>query len=149
MKIPRWNFDKVKGSQEELFQFRQGIVLYRGGTIFGKCRPLHEAIIDHRRADAGGGFDLLLTDLTMPNMSGAELVGLAVWWEIAVFAIGVTLGVGVTWRDLRMTLNGAPVVAEWDPEAGRLTGFLRRPPDPGAYTTLPVTCPSASVVPRR
>jgi hypothetical protein len=45
-------------------------------------------------------------------------------------------GVGVTWRDLRMTLNGAPVVAEWDPEAGRLTGFLRRPPDPGAYTLV-------------
>lgn len=42
-------------------------------------------------------------------------------------------GVGVTWTGLHMHLNGRVVIAEWDPEAGRLTGFLRSPLEPGDY----------------
>ena len=32
-----------------------------------------------------------------------------------------------------MTLNGETVIAEWDPEARRLIGYLREPLDPGEY----------------
>jgi hypothetical protein len=100
-----------------------------------------------------GGWSFEGADTTGPGVS-AELAGLE---DIALFrdvvpprvridpyppGAGVLTariqddGVGVSWRDIRMTLNAAPVVAEWDPEAKRLTGRLRRPPDPGSYTVV-------------
>lgn len=45
-------------------------------------------------------------------------------------------GVGVTWRDIAMTLDGRALVAEWDPEGERLTGHLRRTLDPGKHTVV-------------
>jgi len=42
-------------------------------------------------------------------------------------------GVGVSWTGLSMHLNGRVVVAEWDPEGKRYTGFLRTPLEPGEY----------------
>jgi hypothetical protein len=45
----------------------------------------------------------------------------------------VDQGVGVRWQGVGMTLNDKTVIAEWDPEAGRLTGYLRKPLDPGEY----------------
>jgi hypothetical protein len=42
-------------------------------------------------------------------------------------------GVGVTWSDLIMRLDGRPVIAEWDPDAGRLLGQLRTSLTPGRH----------------
>ncbi len=42
-------------------------------------------------------------------------------------------GSGVTWRGLEMTLDGEPVLAEWDPEAARFTAHLRADPGPGRH----------------
>lgn len=42
-------------------------------------------------------------------------------------------GVGVTWSDLTMRLDGHPVIAEWDADAGRLLGHLRAPVAPGLH----------------
>jgi hypothetical protein len=42
-------------------------------------------------------------------------------------------GVGVTWSDLIMRLDGRPVIAEWDADAGRLLGQLRTSLTPGRH----------------
>ncbi len=42
-------------------------------------------------------------------------------------------GAGVTWRTLEMTLDGEPVLAEWDPEAARFVAHLRADPAPGEH----------------
>ena len=42
-------------------------------------------------------------------------------------------GAGFTWRNLAMQVDGEPVVADWDPEAGRFTGHLRRRLGPGKH----------------
>ena len=42
-------------------------------------------------------------------------------------------GAGVTWRGLTMTLDGAPVIAEWNPEAASFTAHLRRGLEPGRH----------------
>lgn len=42
-------------------------------------------------------------------------------------------GAGVTWKTLRMELDGALVVAEWDPESGMLTGSPFEPLAPGDH----------------
>ncbi len=42
-------------------------------------------------------------------------------------------GAGVTWRTLTMTLDGRPVIADWDPEAARFTAHLRSALAPGGH----------------
>lgn len=43
-------------------------------------------------------------------------------------------GSGVTWRTLALTMDGDPVIAEWDPDAQRLRSHLRAPLEPGEHT---------------
>jgi hypothetical protein len=42
-------------------------------------------------------------------------------------------GVGLEWRNISMTLDGRSVIAEWDPESERLTGYLRSPLPTGRH----------------
>lgn len=42
-------------------------------------------------------------------------------------------GTGVTWRTLRMELDGSQVLAEWDPEAGRYRAHVRGAIEPGGH----------------
>ncbi|HET9233440.1 MAG TPA: hypothetical protein VFP10_04815, partial [Candidatus Eisenbacteria bacterium] len=45
-------------------------------------------------------------------------------------------GVGVSLPDLRCVLDGANVIAEWDPDAGMLTAHLRRALTPGPHEVV-------------
>jgi hypothetical protein len=46
----------------------------------------------------------------------------------------VDAGVGVSWSGLSLRLDGRPVIAEWDPDAGLLLAHLREVLSPGVHT---------------
>ena len=61
------------------------------------------------------------------------LLAALVWSGFLGFRFATDGGAGVTWRTLEMTLDGEPILAEWDPEAARFVAHLRADPAPGEH----------------
>ena len=108
---------------------RRGLALYRrdGGWSFVGADTSGEGVA----GSIGALEDLaLLRDLTPPAIALEAPKAAKRPRLVARITDG---GAGVTWRTLEMTLDGEPVIAEWDPEAARFIAHLRADLAPGEH----------------
>jgi hypothetical protein len=108
---------------------RRGLALYRrdDGWTFVGADTSGEGVA----GSIGALEDLaLLRDLTAPTITLEVPKAAKRPRLVAHIADG---GAGVTWRTLEMTLDGEPLIAEWDPEAARFVAHLRADPAPGEH----------------